>query len=241
MFIFSILLPLDYFTKVKMKRTVLLFVIFGFSLKGFSQFELPKKTIKIAPAKNNSGQVSNTSIAPTIKYDSQFNKSIDDKLLKNFSLLSKKEEKSIMENEPLINPSEIYTDRMNKSQSDGKILEKYKSDTFLGEFKSGTKIIKIVCRDHEYPDGDLVRIWLNDKVAIDGILLDVEFREVYLELNQGINKIEIEALNQGESGPNTAQFVVFEENGTVITNNKWNLTTGVKAKIIVTKIDGLPK
>ena len=101
--------------------------------------------------------------------------------------------------------------------------------------------MKIACRDHEYPDGDLVRIWLNGQVAINAILLESDFREVYLDLNDGINKVEIEALNQGESGPNTAQFVVVDDNGKVITTNKWNLTTGVKAKLIITKQEVLQK
>jgi hypothetical protein len=56
-----------------------------------------------------------------------------------------------------------------------------------------------------------------------------------------INKVEIEALNQGESGPNTAQFVVLDDNGKVITTNKWNLTTGVKAKLIITKQEVMEK
>jgi hypothetical protein len=68
--------------------------------------------------------------------------------------------------------------------------------------------------------------------------LDVDFKEVYLDLNEGINKIEIEALNQGESGPNTAQFVIYDQKKGLITTNKWNLTTGVKAKLVILKDDG---
>ncbi len=146
-----------------------------------------------------------------------------------------------MDKEQFANPSKTYTDNMNRKSSDGVILEKYKSDTFLGQFKVGTKIIKIACRDHEAPDGDVVRIWLNDKVAVDAVLLDVDFQEIFLELKEGINKIEVEALNQGESGPNTAQFVMYDENGGLITTDKWNLTTGMKAKLIILKTDAILK
>ena len=124
---------------------------------------------------------------------------------------------------------------MNHKNGDGEILEKYKSDSFLGQFTVGTRIIKIACRDHEFPDGDRVRIWLNDEVAVMNITLDTDYKEVLLDLNEGINKIEIEALNQGDSGPNTAQFTIVDEKGKLITNNKWNLTTGVKAKIVILK------
>ena len=220
-------------------------LFFFISICGFSQIEAPNRSIKISPIKKPDAPVKPTSEVTTpaeIKYESSLNKTNDDKLLKGITLLPKKEEKGIMELESIRNPSEMFTEKMNKkSTGDGQILEKYKSDTFLGEFKSGTKIIKIACRDHEYPDGDLVRIWLNDKVAIDAILLEADFREVYLDLDDGFNKIEIEALNQGESGPNTAQFVVIDANGKLITSNKWNLTTGVKAKIIITKQDLLER
>jgi hypothetical protein len=222
-----------------------LFIVCFFSIKGFSQIESPSRTIKISPIKKPDAPPKPVSEATTpaeIKYESSINKTNDDKLLKGITLLPKKEEKGIMEKEPIRNPSEMFTDKMNKkSKGDGEIFEKYKSDTFLGEFKSGTKIIKIACRDHEYPDGDLVRIWLNDAVAVDAVLLEADFKEVYLDLNEGINKIEIEALNQGESGPNTAQFTILDAKGKVIANNKWNLTTGVKAKIVITKQDLLER
>jgi hypothetical protein len=220
-----------------MKVIFSLLLILIVSFKGFTQFEQPKKTLKIAPVTNPSGQLSPTS-SKSITYPSIFDKK--DKLLENVSLLKKKpeEEKSIMEKEQFADPSKAYTDKMNKKSSDGEILEKFKSDSFLGEFKTGTKIISIACRDHEAPDGDLVRIWLNDKIVVEAILLEVDFKEVYLDLNEGINKIEIEALNQGESGPNTAQFVIFDQKKGMITTNKWNLTTGVKAKLVILKDDG---
>jgi hypothetical protein len=43
------------------------------------------------------------------------------------------------------------------------------------------------------------------------------------------------ALNQGTSGPNTAAFSVFDDSGRLITSNEWNLTTGIKASIVVIK------
>lgn len=220
-----------------MKAGFTLLFILIFSFKGLAQFEQPKKTLKIAPVTNPSGQIAPTS-SKSITYPSIFDKK--DKLLENVSLLKKKpeEEKNIMEKEQFEDPSKPYTERMNRKSSDGEILEKFKSDSFLGQFKTGSKVISIACRDHEAPDGDLVRIWLNDKIVVDAILLEVSFKEVYLDLNEGINKIEIEALNQGESGPNTAQFVIFDDKKGIVTTNKWNLTTGVKAKLVILKDDG---
>ena len=225
---------LDTFTLLIMKMKVyfnLFFIIATITCQ--AQFDTNKKVLNIAPVTNNTGQVSSTS-SSSIKYPSIFDKK--DKLLESISLLKKKDEeqKSVMEKENFQNPSKEYTDKMNK-KGDGQILEKYKSDSFLGQFKTGTKIVSIACRDHEAPDGDVVRIWLNDKVVVNAILLDVDFKEIYLDLEEGINKIEIEALNQGESGPNTAQFVIYDQKKDIITTNKWNLTTGVKAKLVILK------
>mgnify|MGYP006145002033 FL=1 len=220
-----------------MKAWLSFIVLFLAMSKSYSQFELPKKTLKIAPASNPTGQVSPTS-SKLITYPSIFDKK--DKLLESVSLLNRKiePEKSIMEQEQFENPSKYYTEKMNRKTDDGEILEKFKSDSFLGQFKTGTKIISIACRDHEAPDGDVVRIWLNDRIVVDGILLDVDYKEVFLDLNEGINKIEIEAMNQGASGPNTAQFVIYDQKKGMITTNKWNLTTGVRAKIIILKNAG---
>ena len=212
---------------------------------GFSQFENPKKSVGIGAVKDKKApeqKVDIDSRVAPIKFESSIGKNKDEKLLRNFSILPDKVgESGQPKKDPLRNPSEFYTEKFNKKGNDGEILEKYRSDSFLGEFRTGSKIVKISCRDHEYPDGDLVRIWLNGQVAINAIQLEVEFREVYLDLNEGINKVEIEALNQGESGPNTAQFVVLDDNGKVITTNKWNLTTGVKAKLIITKQEVMEK
>lgn len=225
-------------------RYSFLFLLFFFCQLGFSQFENPKKSVRIGAVKDNKATVKKVDVDTTqapIKFESTIGKNKDEKLLRNFSISPQVGAKSPSRGEPLRNPSELFTDEMNKRGNDGEILEKYRSDSFLGEFRTGSRIVKLACRDHEYPDGDLVRVWLNGKVAINSILLDVDFREVYLELNDGINKVEIEALNQGESGPNTAQFVVMDDQGKMVTSNKWNLTTGVKAKLILTKQDTLPK
>ena len=215
--------------------------IFSFTVQ--AQFETNKKKIKlsIVPKKNPPKPVETPktivdkkpeTTEPAIKFESQFLKKPEDELLKSVSTTPKVaiREDKIYE---VKSASELFSDKFNKKE--GKVEERYKSDTFLGQFSSDSKTIRIACRDHEAPDGDRVRIWLNDRVAVEEILLDSSFRELFLDLQEGINKIEFEALNQGESGPNTAQFTAIDKNGKVITNNSWNLTTGVKAKIIIVK------
>ncbi|KQC33711.1 hypothetical protein AAU57_10515 [Nonlabens sp. YIK11] len=109
------------------------------------------------------------------------------------------------------------------------------SDTFLGEIKTGENVLTMVCRDHQYEDGDLVRVWLDDKILVEQIYLRNIFQGFDINLKEGFNKLEIEALNQGSSGPNTAEFKVMDKEGNVISKNVWNLASGVKATMIVIK------
>jgi len=109
------------------------------------------------------------------------------------------------------------------------------SDQFLGEFKSNGKFVNIVCRDHEYPDGDLVRVYVNGDVFVPSLLLTSGYKGFDIPLQPGANTVEFLALNQGDSGPNTAEFRVFDDQKRLVSAKKWNLLTGVKATIIVHK------
>ncbi|WP_228236295.1 hypothetical protein [Allomuricauda sp. M10] len=108
-------------------------------------------------------------------------------------------------------------------------------DQYLGDFKTDAKFVGIVCRDHEYVDGDRIKIYLNGEVVEYNLLLTGSFKGINIDLTQGFNRIEFEALNQGSSGPNTAQVVVTNDKGEVIHNNRWNLSTGSKASLIIIK------
>ncbi len=108
-------------------------------------------------------------------------------------------------------------------------------DQYLGDVKTNAKFVGIVCRDHEYVDGDRVRIYLNGNVVEPNILLTGGYKGININLTEGFNRLDFEALNQGSSGPNTAQVIVTDEAGEIIHNNRWNLSTGSKASLIVVK------
>ena len=219
---------------MKATYTFLFFILFSF--KGFSQFELPKKTITIAPVSNPKGADSPTS-SKSISYPSIFDKK--NKLGESVSLLKKKpeEEKSIFEKEQFASPAKEYTDKMNKQVTDGKIYDYYKKDYLLATYKCSTTIAKFALKDFGEPDGDVVRIWLNDEIVINAITLENGYREIQLNLRNGQNLLVIEALNEGMVSPNTAQFSIFNDKGEIIGNNLSGLLTNVKATIIINKVD----
>ncbi|SFR38737.1 hypothetical protein SAMN04490243_1431 [Robiginitalea myxolifaciens] len=116
----------------------------------------------------------------------------------------------------------------------GKGSEHY-GDMYLGDFKTTAKFVGIVCRDHEFVDGDRVRIYVNGRVAEHNILLTGAYKGINVELDRGFNRLEFEALNQGSTGPNTAQIDVYDEKGQLLYSNKWLLSTGSKASLIIVK------
>ena len=112
---------------------------------------------------------------------------------------------------------------------------KFRKDYYLGELETDSKYIIIKCRDHEYVDGDRIKLLLNNIVIHPNITLTGSYYTIDIDLIEGYNNIEFVALNEGESSPNTAQLSVFDENGVNLSNNKWLITTGYKARLVVFK------
>ncbi|MEZ4857658.1 MAG: hypothetical protein R2781_02495 [Flavobacteriaceae bacterium] len=113
--------------------------------------------------------------------------------------------------------------------------EEFDKNMVFSDLKTGGKNVTIKYRDHEYVDGDLIRVYVNEDIVQSSVFLDSSFSGFTLTLEEGINKIEFEALNQGSSGPNTAEFHVYDENGLIISAKEWNLLTGRRAVITVIK------
>ncbi len=112
---------------------------------------------------------------------------------------------------------------------------KFNKDFYLGDLETESNYIIIKCRDHEYVDGDRIRLMLNGAVIHPNISLSSVFYVVDVDLDEGYNNIDFIALNEGESSPNTAQMMVYDEYGMILSNKKWLISTGYKAKLVVFK------
>jgi len=108
-------------------------------------------------------------------------------------------------------------------------------DQHLGDFSSNSKYVRIICRDFQYPDGDRVSIYINNVLVVYNIVLAKEYQQFKIPLDRGINRIAFKALNQGGSGPNTAGFKVYDDQGSLISANEWNLATGAIATLLIVK------
>lgn len=140
-------------------------------------------------------------------------------------------------NSSMINHNNSDKDLLVKKYWNGNDVSVVKLNTKLelGKLETNTKRIRIECRDHSYVDGDRVRLYVNEKVVRRSITLQAGYYAVDIELNEGFNRIDIEALNQGSSGPNTAEFKVFDEEGNMLASKEWNILTGYVATLIVMK------
>ena len=214
-------------------RSLLLLFLFQF-IPIFAQKENPFKSAKLKIDWGEQPTKSETkSNTVTLPYKSVLDK--DDSYLKRYSILKKDkgEESVLVQKNDFKNPGEEIKRKLNNKDRD--IKAEYRSNQFLGEFRVMTKYVKVVCRDHEYPDGDRVRLLVNDRTLVNEIVLEAAPKEYYIDISEGFNKLDFVALNQGTSGPNTAAFSVFDDSGKLITSNEWNLTTGIKASIVVIK------
>lgn len=144
--------------------------------------------------------------------------------------------------EEFANPGELYMEKINKSLDDirgskeeRELRNGSSTDQYFGDFKTSSKTVNVVYRDHGYTDGDLIQVKVNDDIVHPRVFLTGKFKGFTLELKPGFNKIDFLALNQGDSGPNTAEFKVIDDQGKIVAHNRWNLATGVKATIIVVK------
>ena len=203
-----------------MKKFLVLLLVLFFS-NSFSQVENSTRKIDIKPPKTS------VNIPPVI------NKNPNSFTFKKIE--KKKDEKGFMiaDNEYFLNPGDTYLKRLNKEKE--KNPNNYTGDAYLGDVKTISETANIVCRDFEYVDGDRVSIMVNDEIVVQNLTLNSSFRGINLKLKEGFNKIDFIALNQGDSGPNTAELRIYDDNDVLISSNQWNLATGAKATLIIVK------
>lgn len=200
----------------------------------FAQIDLPNNSVKFDSSESNMDSPTGFEIpairTPTLSNTKNPNTPIN-------SDLGKEKEKQIdMQNggDGLIEytgtnkaPKYFTKDKEEKPE--------YGKDQYLGDFKTKAKTATVMYRDHEFVDGDMIRVYLNGEVIIPHARLEGSFRGFDFPLQDGFNKIDFEALNQGSSGPNTAQLNIFDEIGNLLASYEWNLLTGNKATAIMVK------
>jgi len=222
-------------------KSFFIIILISFSyVNSFSQSDTTKTVIKDKVVNSEISNTGNYKLKATtkVKTKSNFELKIDKKL--NTAAVDKKLEqnKSQTKNHNFL-LEELPEDRdiAGKKYWKGKDVthKRLESNLSLGTVNSSTRTVKIECRDHSFVDGDRIRLYLNEKVISNNIGLKGNYYVYYINLEPGYNRIDFQALNQGLSGPNTAELNVYDDKGNLISAKEWNLGTGQTATLGIIK------
>jgi hypothetical protein len=148
--------------------------------------------------------------------------------------IQEKELRDLKENN-VLTPAQLFEKRCNAETWRGK--KQYAIiDKDLGVLENSTQTITIVCRDFGAEDGDIVEINQNNETIVRRIQLTRSYQQFTIPLVLGVNKIAFLARNEGLYSPNTAGFMIFDQNGKTLMQNDWFLATGAKAFFTIVRI-----
>lgn len=178
---------------------------------------------------NLNANYSNTKVAPNANIDLTINKQLNTNAVNNSmnKYATKNDGNFLMETLPedrditgkrYINNEDVTHKRLGTNMD-------------LGTVSTSSKTVRVVCRDHSYVDGDIIKIFINQQPLEHSIVLKGSSYMVYLNLEKGFNRIDFQAQNQGLSGPNTAELLLYDENDNLISAKEWNLLTGQTATL----------
>ncbi|WP_258848506.1 hypothetical protein [Polaribacter sp. WD7] len=189
-----------------------------------------KGKIKSISLKNSKAVKKPTSITPNN------NDGFKSAYQKEQEKLKRQQAQNALNNKGILTKQKINEERFLKAfkKINGQFIYP-KIDQDLGSIRTNSKSVNIICRDFQYPDGDRITIYVNDVPVVTNIILQQSYQKFSIPLQVGINKIAFKALNQGTSGPNTAAFKVYNDDGMLISSKEWNLATGAKATLLVAK------
>jgi hypothetical protein len=222
-----------------MKQIYFIFFLLNIMANCYSQTELNTK-FKAIPPSNSNPKPEKKKLPPPA---TDFPVIIPPNVYKNpnptnpitdYKLEVKSEMSMIPKNNGFINPGDEVKDRLNQ-KTDRQEGKAYRRNQSLGTYSTKSVSAKVLYRDAQFVDGDLIRVYLNGRVIESQVYLESSFKGFEIVLEKGFNKIDFEALNQGDSGPNTAEFKVYDDQEKLVSASEWNLGTGFKATIIIVK------
>lgn len=235
-------------------KHILLFILFFTVLTASAQAEfnsgfkpIPARKFDAKPKKIpapefKDPQVQNTDI-PGIKTPNVFdNTSITPK--SKFQIGEEKSKFSMSTENKFANPGDRYVPKMekdlDKALKDAGLKEDEQplvmKDVSYGEIRTNSPYFIIKCRDYGVIDGDLIKAVLNQDLIKERMMLQYDFQDFRISLQEGINTFEMIALNKGQYGGNTGQFEIYDAEGKLILRDYWqNFNTGVQSKFIIVR------
>lgn len=205
------------------------------------------KKFKAIPLKNNAPKIKKvvppeTEIPPI--YTPNVFKSPEIKTPSSVLKIGEEKTINMTPKNEFINPGDVYMDKMEKDLDKTLVRQGLKEDSRylvkinvnFGEIRTKSEYFVIKYRDFGQIDGDLAKASMNGAVVADRLLMKDNFQEFKIFFIDGLNTFEIEALNKGSLGGNTAEFQIYDAEGKFIKSDYWeNWDAGVKGKFIIIK------
>ncbi|HEX8269316.1 MAG TPA: hypothetical protein VF581_05440 [Flavobacterium sp.] len=202
------------------------------SASSFAQIDTGKKKLSISPAPQPTTTVE--APKPAIKPFELPPSIKDPDATPSSSMLQKKNDFSMSKQNDFVNPGKRVEDKINR-RGEGEQYKALRKNEYHGDYRTTSPYIIVHYRDFGEIDGDAVRLHNNDRVVVAEDYLGDSYDKVRIDLVEGFNKIDVEALNQGSLGPNTAEYQIYDAAGMLMTTNQWFLATGFKVIIIIVK------
>lgn len=239
----------------KMSRILFFIFIISLGSKAFAQVDFNSKTLQIPPLKVKPKK----EVVPQIKV-SKFDvpKIVAPNIFKETNIFGTKPKPNssfqigipenlfsmTLKNKFEHKLGDVYQAKMTKDLDKTMVREELKFDKslldrvdrYLGEYNTKSEFFVLKYRDYIEIDGDLINVYVNNKLLRSDLYLNFEFGELRIPLSVGINNIELVVASTGTSGGNTAEIHFLDDKKSSITQEYWNnLALGVKIKTIVVR------
>ncbi|NNK72458.1 MAG: hypothetical protein HKO94_04605 [Flavobacteriaceae bacterium] len=172
---------------MQLKRILTTIILLGSSYLGFAQLDVAERGLSIRAADSNY----QAEFTPNFKLSPI--QGLTRKVVKpriNYTPLGdgfkKKSGVNIVAKSTLVKPTWDVRQKFTEDKQD---VSQFSKDYMLGNITTSSKTVVIKCRDHEYIDGDRIRLSVNDAVIHPNLTLDGEFYTIDIDLKEGYNEI----------------------------------------------------
>lgn len=209
--------------------TVFLFILC--SVDGFSQFDSPSGTLNKGTTTGNL-----EANAKASKKATPINPTSNEGFKTAYKTAEK--ERKAQQNKALTLQKEVLTKATRAKKQlirnmENKSMHIPMVDKELGTFRTTSNQLSIASFDFGKIDGDKIAVYKNDVLMVDNYELDRTSKLIHIPLDIGFNKIEIVAIDEGQLRPNTGNFTVYDDVGTIVLQDMWFLAKGAKVKAMV--------
>ncbi|EIA09055.1 hypothetical protein [Flavobacterium frigoris] len=231
-------------------KQILLVIIMCIAINGYSQTEFSYKFKVIPPLDTGikSKKPAPLKVAPPDILAPNIFKKPEFKFPSTNFKIGDPDPVSMIQTNDFINPGDEVRDKMNKSIDKSLVNSGLKEDASylnvkdlnFGVIRTKSKTLMIRVRDYGAIDGDLIKATIirnyKSTVLANNLYLDTNFKDIKIELQEGLNYLELEALNRGALGGNTGAFYIYDAEGNMLMSDLWNnFDTGVKSKFTFIK------